>query len=211
MISGTDGIVYLNLILNLSGSRNGMQIEQAQKDIREAYLGGFAGQAVSGSLWFLSAILATWISKKAAVLALCLGGMAIYPLTLLVLRALGRAVSLPREHPMNALAMQVAFTLPLNLPLVLAATLYRHNWFYPALMVALGAHYLPFVFLYGMRLFAFLSALLVVPGILIALYLPRNFTLGCWWTAGILFVFAIAGRQSVVRESNPLKGSAATR
>jgi len=50
---------------------------------------------------------------------------------------------------MNALAMQVAFVLPLSLPLVFAATAYRQNWFYPAFMIALGSHYLPFIFLYG--------------------------------------------------------------
>ena len=34
-----------------------------------------------------------------------------------------------------------------------AAALYETNWFYPAFMVIIGAHYLPFSHLYGMRLF----------------------------------------------------------
>jgi len=177
-----------------------MEIAVAQEEVRKGYLGGFAGQLAASGLWFLSAALATWVSKRAGILELCLGGIAVYPLTLLVLRVMGRPVTLPKAHPMNSLAMQVAFTLPLNLPLVGAAALYRRDWFYPAFMIALGAHYLPFVFLYGMRLFAFLSALLVVPGILMALYLPQSFTAGCWWTATLLLVFAILGRWTVSRE-----------
>jgi hypothetical protein len=43
--------------------------------------------------------------------------------------------------------MQAAFVLPLSMPLLLPVGLYRLNWFYPALMILVGAHYLPFVFL----------------------------------------------------------------
>jgi len=52
--------------------------------------------------------------------------------------------------------MQIAFVLPLSMPLLLPVSLYRLNWFFPAMMILLGAHYLPFVFLYGMRMFAVL-------------------------------------------------------
>ena len=84
--------------------------------------------------------------------------------------------------------MQVAFTLPLDLPIVLAATLYRLNWFYPAFMIALGTHYLPFVFLYGMRQFAILAAVLIGASVIIGMYFSSVFSLGgeslrpwyCW-------------------------------
>ena len=74
---------------------------------------------------------------------LVLLGIFIFPMTQLLLRLMRRPASLPKGHPMNALAMQVAFVLPLSLPLVFAAAAYRQNWFYPAFMIALGAHYLP--------------------------------------------------------------------
>jgi hypothetical protein len=96
--------------------------------------------------------------------------------------------------------MQVAFTLPLVLPIVGAAALYRLNWFYPAFMVALGAHYLPFVFLYGMRMFALLCAVLVGGGIALALYGPDSFTLGGWVTGVVLLIAAFVGKASVERE-----------
>jgi hypothetical protein len=41
------------------------------------------------------------------------------------------------------------------------------------MMVVLGAHYLPFAFLYGMRILAALAALLVGGGVIIAMYWYR--------------------------------------
>jgi len=58
----------------------------------------------------------------------------------------------------NGLAMQVEFVLPISMLLLLPVGLCRLNWFFPALMVLVGAHYLPFASLYGMRMFLFLSA-----------------------------------------------------
>jgi hypothetical protein len=97
---------------------------------------------------------------------------------------------------MNGLAMQVAFVLPLSLPLVFAATAYRREWFYPAFMIVLGAHYLPFIFLYGMWQFGVLAALLIGSGLIIGLYLPASLSLGGWLTAAVLLVFAFIGRRA---------------
>jgi hypothetical protein len=168
-----------------------MEIETAQLDVQRTFLRGSIGQAVAGIIWLISAALGTWGNQKYAILILVLGGVFIFPLTQLVLRLLGRPVGLPRQHPMNALAMQVAFIAPLSIPLVLAAALYNMNWFFPAFMIAIGAHYLPFVFLYGMREFGVLAALLVGGGAVIGLWLPHNFAIGGWITSAILLAFAV--------------------
>jgi hypothetical protein len=68
------------------------------------------------------------------------------------------------------------------MPLLLPVSRYDLNWFYPALMILLGAHYLPFVFLYGMRMFALLAAALLGGGIIIAMYLSSGFSTGAWYT-----------------------------
>lgn len=172
-----------------------MTITDAQRDVRTVFLGGFAGQIVSSGVWFLSAATATWRSPRAAIVVLFVAGIFIFPLTQLLLRLMAQQASLPKGHPMNALAMQVAFVLPLSLPLVFATTAYRQNWFYPAFMIALGAHYLPFIFLYGMWQFGILAAFLIGSGLAIGLYLPSVFSLGAWLTAGMLLVFAFVGRS----------------
>jgi uncharacterized membrane protein len=67
-------------------------------------------------------------------------------------------------------------------------------------MIILGAHYLPFTFMYGMRMFIPLSAVLVVGGIVIAHFVPWSFSLGAWIAGVTLFVFAWIGRGLVQAE-----------
>lgn len=62
-------------------------------------------------------------------------------------------------------------------------------------MIALGAHYLPFVFLYGMPQFAALAAVLVAAGMILGMYVPSPFSLGGWLTGTILILFAFLGRR----------------
>jgi hypothetical protein len=179
-----------------------VNISDAQRDVRTVFLGGFAGQLISSAVWFLSAAAATWYSSRSAIELLVFGGMFIFPLTQLLLRLMGGPYSLAKGHPMNALAMQVAFTVPLSLPLIAATTYYRQNWFYPAFMIVVGSHYLPFMFLYGMWQFGILAASLIGVGIVIALYLPAVFNVGGWLTALLLLVFAFVGRSVALREQS---------
>lgn len=178
-----------------------MEIARAQEDVRRTFLGGFAGQLVSAVLWGTSAAACTWYSIHSGEIILVLGGFLIFPLTQLLLRSMGNTYALPEGHPMNALGIQVAFTLPLTLPLVIGIAALRPAWFYPAFMITLGAHYLPFVFLYGMWQFAGLCATLVMSGIAIGMYLPAPLSLGAWLTATILLIFAFIGRHAVRRST----------
>jgi hypothetical protein len=178
-----------------------VEIAQAQRDVRMTFIGGFAGQLVSALIWLVSAALATWRSPTSGMMLLVVAGFFIFPLTQLTLRVMGKAGALPKGHPMNALAMQIAFVLPLMLPLVFAATAYRRTWFYPAFMLALGAHYLPFIFLYGMWQFGVLAVLLIGSAVFLALFAPTMFALGGWISALFLIVFAFLGRWVAARDS----------
>jgi|SRR5579859_7286533 len=177
-----------------------MQIVDAQRENRARFAGGFYGQAVSGALWLASAGLATWSTPRAAILFLVLGGFFIFPITELFVRTSG-ARPLSRENSLYQLGMQVAFVLPLSMPLLVPVAQFRLNLFYPGLMILLGAHYVPFVFLYGMRMFAALAAALLAGGIAITLYLSSSFSIGAWYTGTVLLVFAVAGRAIVSREA----------
>ncbi len=184
-----------------------MTVAQAQLEMRTSLLGGFMGQLVSGILWLTSAALATWSTDYWAIGLLIVGGFFIYPLTLLGLRLIGHASKVSQENPFNRLGMQVAFVLPLSLPVVGAAALYRPEWFYPAFMIVLGAHYLPFVTLYGMRVFYVLAAILVSVGMALALYVSLPAPAGAWITGSFLIAFAFIGRWVVVHESPAAAGN----
>jgi hypothetical protein len=170
-----------------------MLISSAQSEMRRVYLGGLIGNTVSGLLWLASACLAVWQSHKAAMILLVVGGFFIYPVLTLVLRLLGKPSAVSAANPFRFLAIQVAFVLPLSMPLVAPVVAYRAAWFYPAMMVLVGAHYLPFATLYGMRSFLLLAGLLIASGLVTALYLPAHFSLGGWVGGVILLVFAVLG------------------
>ena len=155
-----------------------MLVSDAQREVRTVYLGGFVGQLVSAMVWLASAAIATLVKPKVGFWALAIGGAAIFPLTQTLLRLAGRRAALTRENPLGHLAMQIAFTVPIVFPLAGAAALYRLGWFYPACMIIVGAHYLPFVFLYGMKTYAVLAVALICAGFAIGLYGPDQVVLG---------------------------------
>ena len=175
-------------------------MQDAQREVRTVFIGGFWGQLVVSAMWLASAALGTWVTPRAAILALVASGFFIFPVTQLLLRLTGGPASVSRDNPLNNLAMQIAFALPMTMLLLVPVTAFRVNWFYPALMVLVGAHYLPFTFLYGMRMFIPLSAVLIGGGIVIALYFSGSFSLGGWISGVALFIFACIGRASVQSE-----------
>ena len=91
--------------------------------------------------------------------------------------------------------------LPFSMLLLVSVGLYSLNWFFPALMVLLGAHYLPFATLYGMRMFLILAGILIAAGAVIAQYFSGTFSLGAWVAALVLFVFAWVGRSIATCEA----------
>ncbi|XAS74891.1 hypothetical protein V3G39_09415 [Dermatophilaceae bacterium Sec6.4] len=173
-----------------------MLIAEAQGEVRRLYTGGFYGQLVSAVVWLSAAATTTWVSTEGAVAVLFLGGTLIFPLTWLSIRLTGRSASLPTGHPMAALAMQIAFTVPIGFVVVVALLAGRDELFFPASMMVVGAHYLPFVFLYGMRMFAYLAAALVLPGVILLVWVPAPVALGGWFTGAVLVMFAFLLRAA---------------
>lgn len=172
-----------------------MEIREAQREVRFVYIGGFWGQLVSSSLWLASATLGTWATPKASILAVVIGGFFIFPLTQMLLRLSGRPASVSRQNSFHYLGMQIAFVLPVSMLLLVPVCLYRLNWFFPALMILVGAHYLPFASLYGMRMFLLLAGVLTASGVVVALRFSQTFSLGAWVAGLTLFAFAWIGRS----------------
>ena len=165
-----------------------MRIEEAQREMRVAYRDGSMGGYVSGAIWLASAAIGTWGSKSTAMWTLILGGMLIFPLTVLLLKLTGARASVSKENPLSALAMQVAFTVPLAIPLIVTAARGRPEWFYAGFLVVVGAHYLPFVTLYGQPLFFPVGILMVAAGIWMPMLAPGDFAIGGWVGGGMLIV-----------------------
>jgi hypothetical protein len=167
-----------------------VDVVDAQREVRTVYLGGSVGQFVSAVIWLASAAIATFSEPKLGFWALAIGGTLIFPMTQVLLRATGRRASVSKENPLGFLGMQIAFTVPFTLPVAGAAALYNLGWFYPACLLIVGAHYLPFIFLYGMKTFAFLAGSMMAAGFLIGMFASQWVVLGGWVGGGILFIFA---------------------
>lgn len=126
--------------------------------------------------------------------------MGIFPLTQLSLKMMGRKAKVNEDNGLWALGSQIAFMVPINFLLVGAIILYNPMWFFPATMIIVGTHYLPFITLYGMKIFGILAALLITGGTVLALYGPSIFSLGGWLTGFLLILFGFIGRSIVLRE-----------
>ena len=168
-----------------------MDIREAQQEVKLVYWGGSVGQAVSSIIWLVSAALSTWVSPRSGILALVLVGIFIFPLTQVTLKILGKRASLSKANPFKALAMQVAFIVPVCIPLILSVNKYDVNLFYPAFLIVVGAHYLPFITLYGMWEYGILAGVFIFSGVGIRMLLPGSFTLGGWAGGVSLMAFAL--------------------
>ncbi|GEK88244.1 hypothetical protein SAMN04488100_11843 [Alkalibacterium putridalgicola] len=175
-------------------------IADDQKEMRSAFLGGFAGQLVSGVIWLAAAGISVVNKPVSGMLILFFGCMLIFPLTQLTLRAMGRNAKVSKDNRLWSLGSQIAFTVPINFLLVGAIIIFRPIWFFPAAMIIVGSHYLPFMTLYGMKLFGILAALLILSGAGLLLYGPPVFSLGGWLTGILLIVFAFLGKAAVKKE-----------
>lgn len=178
-----------------------MHIEDAQREVRSVYIGGFYGQLIISIIWLAAATLGAWVSAKASIMTAVIGGFFIFPLVQLFLRLSGRPVRVSKENSFHYLGTQTAFVLPFSMLLLVPVGHYNLNLFFPALMVLVGAHYLPFATSYGMRMFLFLAGLLMAEGIIVALYFSRTFSLGAWIAGLTLFAFAWIGRSIAVNEA----------
>ncbi|HKF51648.1 MAG TPA: hypothetical protein VKB26_05010 [Candidatus Acidoferrales bacterium] len=179
-----------------------MDIQDAQREVRFVYIGGFLGQLLYSIIWLAAAALGTWVSPKASILTAVIAGFFVFPLMQMLLRLAGRPARVSKENSFHYLGMQVAFVLPFSMLLLVPIGQYELNLFFPALIILLGAHYLPFATSYGMRMFLFLAGILMAEGVLVAYFVPRSFSFGAWVAGVTLFVFAWIGRSIAMAEAN---------
>jgi hypothetical protein len=179
-----------------------MDILDAQCEVRSVYIGGFWGQLLYSIIWLASAAMGTWVTPKASILTIVVGGAFIFPLIKMLLRFSGRPASVSKENPFNMLGMQVALVAPFSMLLLIPVALYNLNWFFPALIILVGAHYLPFATLYGMRMFLFLAGILMAEGVVVVHYFSGTFSSGAWIAGLTLFVFAWIGRSIATGEAS---------
>jgi hypothetical protein len=143
-------------------------VQAAQREMRHAYFGGAPGMMISGLVWAIAAVVCLELSPARAIWALFIGGMFIHPVSVVIVRMLGRPGSHTPGNPMGALAMATTIWMILSFALAYAASMVRIEWFFPAMLAVIGGRYLTFATIYGGRIYWACGAALAVSGWLLA-------------------------------------------
>lgn len=141
-----------------------MNINEAQQDMKLAYIGGGTGVLVSGLVWMIAALVAVFISPKASILTLFFGGMFIFPLSVVLDKLLGRSGKHNSDNPLSSLALESTVLLFVGLFLAFCISQIKLDWFYSVMLMIIGARYLVFQTLYGMKIYWVIGGLLILAG-----------------------------------------------
>jgi hypothetical protein len=163
-------------------------ISVAQSNMREAYFGGAPGIVTSGSAWLLAALVAAFVSDRAGIVTLVLGGMFIFPVSVVLCKLIGCTGKHSKDNPLAPLAMEGTIWMLLSIPIAIAAALYKVEWLFPAMLLVIAGRYLTFSTIYGMRIFWVFGATLVASG-LVLIYLQAPAFVGALSGAIIEYVF----------------------
>jgi hypothetical protein len=171
------------------------------KEIRQSYLGGFSILLIEGFFWILAGILWDFVSFKIGIFVIIISGTFFYPISQLLQNILKRP-KIRKENPLNLLFTQISLIIPFSFPLIYLLTKENVNLFFPALTIIIGAHYLPFVYAYKLKIYWILASLLVVGGSLFGFIMTDNFYYCAYYTGGVLLLFAIINRYLIKKEIN---------
>lgn len=148
-------------------------ILEAQSDMREAYFNGVPGVFTSGSVWVIAGIVTLLANPISGILTLVIGGTVIFPISVVFCKLLGRTGKHNKENPLGSLAIEGTIWMLLSIPIAGAASLYRVEWFFPAMMMVIAGRYLTFSTVYGLRAYWFFGVALALSAyILVVLEAP---------------------------------------
>ena len=150
-------------------------ISQAQADMCRGYANGSVGIIVSGLVWLTSAIVSFQFSDKQAIWSLLIGGMFIFPLSMLVGKVMRISGTNTKGNPLANLAMEGTFFMLMCLPVAFGLSLQHNEWFFQAMMMIIGGRYLTFNSIYGIRLYWILGALLGIASFLLFTFHVKSF------------------------------------
>lgn len=176
---------------------NDITVSQAQADLRDACFNGATGVVASALAWLIAGACGLGLSVKAGVYALLFGGALIFPVSVLLSRLLGRRGFHQRGNPLGTLASEGTFWLMAGIAVAFGVYLLRPEAFFPAMLLAVGARYLTFQTLYGLRLYWFLgAALCALAFAAVLLQLPPPVVALAGGAVELLFAAALFRRRS---------------
>lgn len=135
--------------------------EEQQREMCLAHYDGAPGILVSGLVWVTSALVCFLLGVHQGVWTLLIGGALIYPLSLVVTKALGRSAQTSKTNALNQLGMASTFWLILCCAMAYGLFVFKPVLFFPAMMATIGCRYMVFASMYGKSIFWILGVSLV--------------------------------------------------
>lgn len=173
-----------------------MTMTEAQADMRRGYASGSTGILASAIAWCCATGTALFSSPQNAMWVLLIGGVLIYPASVLFCRLLGMRGSHSKGNLLGSLAGASTFWLVFCILVALVLGLLQIQWFFPAMLLIIGGRYLIFATVYGMRLYWGLGLILAAAGLgyggILASPLSLPFAMSALTGAAIEILFAIA-------------------
>ncbi len=148
-----------------------MNLNAAQHEMRRAYVNGGIGVLVSGIVWVIAGLAALNISFQLGMAVLFFGGMAIHPVALLIERMAFKREKIAAPNPLEMLALQTTPILFVGLFAGFIISKDNPGWFFSVTLLAVGARYLVFQTIYGLRHYVVLGFALLAIGFAAILYL----------------------------------------
>ena len=177
-----------------------MNFEAAQENMKDAYYGGSTGVFASGLVWCLAGIVAIFSSQYNSMLTLFFGGMFIHPLGMLFSKILKRAGNHHSDNPLGKSALENTIIIFVGLFLAFSISQSHIEWFYPIMLMIIGARYMTFQTLYGLKIYWLLGAILMMSGVG-GILLNTSFIVGAFVGGGLEVIFSfIILRQSSNRK-----------
>jgi hypothetical protein len=167
-----------------------MNFKESQKDMNSSYFGGATGVLASGLVWGIAALVGVMISSIASMYALFIGGMFIFPLSMIFSKLLKRSGAHSPDNVLKYLAIEGLGILFAGLLIAFVVAQIKPVLFYPIMLLVIGTRYLTFQTLYGLKTYWFLGAVLMVGGAL-CFILNLPFIVGAFIGSAVEILFAL--------------------
>ncbi len=141
-----------------------MKVQEAQGDMRDAYMCGGSGVLISGIIWVIAGVTAIYATNQISFMVFFFGGMLIHPLSVLLDKLFNRRGKHSKENPLANLALESTVLLFIGLYLVYLLFELEPNWLFPIMLFFIGARYLIFQSIYGLKIYWILGLILIGMG-----------------------------------------------